>query len=278
MELYASFARERQDQVLAIFIRDAGGDRSLPLNDPTGENGMFGWDPAAGVRTSSGYPEGTVTGSMTQQPAGEPAPGIDVVTPRPRSAPRIITTPRVNSYSDPGSNSSLGSGSGFASNQAYPYFAPNKPQGYSSSPRRTVPEPSMSMSFPITEEPTSLPTPTGPNSSSASYPPSPSSSHVRLPNASNPYQPHPPPIIIPTTKPSRASSVSSTFSGRMNSGTPTTAVVSEPERRQADLQMRVYRARMDLPRHIVLRVFREPEECFADARRILDRMHLGKKA
>ena len=77
MELYASFARERPEQVLAIFIRDAGGDRSLPLNDPTGENGMFGWDPAAGVRTSSGYPEGTVTGSMTQQPAGESAPGID---------------------------------------------------------------------------------------------------------------------------------------------------------------------------------------------------------
>ncbi|KAK7687769.1 hypothetical protein QCA50_008988 [Cerrena zonata] len=286
LELYASFARERPEQVLAIFIRDAGGDKSLPLDDPTGENGMFGWD---GV--TSGMMNGSAASSPVKQLSrdemqvdGSRTPNqssTDVLTPRPRSAPRIVTTPRMNSYTDSGSSSS--SSSGLASNQAYPYFAPNKSQTYSSSPLRTVPEPSlsMSMSIPTSDEPSSFPTPTIPNSSeypslSTSYPPSPSSTHPRLPPNANRY---PPLITIPSpARPSRTSSISSNLSTRMSlgsSGTPT-QIVSEPERRQADLQMRVYRARMDLPRHVALRVFREPQECFEDAERILDRLRLGK--
>lgn len=37
--------------------------------------------------------------------------------------------------------------------------------------------------------------------------------------------------------------------------------LSEPEKRRYDLQMRVYRARMHVPRHIPLRVFKTPQEC-----------------
>lgn len=266
---------------------------------------MFGWDSASGSgeKMNNGYSNGTIAGSFVKQSGDDPQTNnpstpsgnnIDVLTPRPRSAPRIITTPRMNSYADSGSSSSSssGSGSGFASNQAYPYFAPNKSQVYSPSPLRTAPEHSlpMSMSIPIAEEPDSFPTPTLSSEyppPSSSYPPSPSLSHPPLPSTSNsttkPYPPQPPQITIPRPpRPSRTSSLSSNLSARVNSissfgssGTPT-QVISEPERRQADLQTRVYRARMDLPRHVVLRVFREPEECFEDAGRILDKSYLGK--
>ncbi|KAH8111003.1 hypothetical protein DFH11DRAFT_708254 [Phellopilus nigrolimitatus] len=43
------------------------------------------------------------------------------------------------------------------------------------------------------------------------------------------------------------------------------------ERRRYELQERVYRARLHIPSHIRLRVFREPEECF-EADRILDEL------
>jgi len=37
--------------------------------------------------------------------------------------------------------------------------------------------------------------------------------------------------------------------------------MSEGERKRADLQNRVWRARADVPGHIVLRIFRDPSEC-----------------
>ncbi|PCH44442.1 hypothetical protein WOLCODRAFT_139016 [Wolfiporia cocos MD-104 SS10] len=45
--------------------------------------------------------------------------------------------------------------------------------------------------------------------------------------------------------------------------------MSEAERRRYDLQMRVWRARLELPGHIPLRVFRNPEEC-VEATTLLD--------
>ncbi|KAF9266708.1 hypothetical protein L218DRAFT_921296 [Marasmius fiardii PR-910] len=46
-----------------------------------------------------------------------------------------------------------------------------------------------------------------------------------------------------------------------STNTNTSSRMSEPERRRNDLQMRVYRCRMALPDHVVLRVFRSPAEC-----------------
>ena len=40
LELYAQIASERHTQILAVFIRDASGPASRPLDDPTGEEFM----------------------------------------------------------------------------------------------------------------------------------------------------------------------------------------------------------------------------------------------
>lgn len=46
-------------------------------------------------------------------------------------------------------------------------------------------------------------------------------------------------------------------------------VMSEAERRLSELQMRIWRVRLDVPEHIPLRIFRQPEEC-EEANIILD--------
>ena len=51
------------------------------------------------------------------------------------------------------------------------------------------------------------------------------------------------------------------FPGALESPTTPTAGLTPAERRRAELQARVDRARDITPRHIVLRIFREPEEC-----------------
>ncbi|CAL1715185.1 unnamed protein product [Somion occarium] len=280
LELYASLAKERPHQILAIFIRDAGGDRSLPLEDPTGEKGMFGWGwgssngqvSAASSPTKMSFSEKDRAGSSSgsESPRVSPTRSFsDIQTPRPRTAPRHTgrSSTRTASYADtPGPS-------------AYPYFAPSSSQTYGS-PLDVYPG-VMDSSIPITEEPSEMPTPTIPLPPAkvplmATYPPSPSPP---------PYGTHPTPSPLaipprPGAYDSRISSRSSNMSSRMNSiGTlgsgPQGQVLSEPEKRQNELQTRVYRARMEVPRHIPLRVFRSPEECFEDAGVILDGLHLG---
>ena len=48
------------------------------------------------------------------------------------------------------------------------------------------------------------------------------------------------------------------------------SLVSEPEKRRNELQMRVWRARVQIPQHIPLRIFRRPEECL-EAKSVLER-------
>ena len=50
--------------------------------------------------------------------------------------------------------------------------------------------------------------------------------------------------------------------------------MTDAERKQFDLQHRVYKARVEAPKHIPLRVFRHPDEC-VEAAKILDGLHLG---
>lgn len=47
----------------------------------------------------------------------------------------------------------------------------------------------------------------------------------------------------------------------------------ELEKRRAELQLRIYRARLEIPRHIQLRVFRSPQECM-EATEILNTLQL----
>ncbi|KAF6743015.1 hypothetical protein DFP72DRAFT_153242 [Ephemerocybe angulata] len=76
-----------------------------------------------------------------------------------------------------------------------------------------------------------------------------------------------------TTTPSRRSS----SAGAMLPGAlvlPTSGVRPE-ERRRNELQMRVWRARMGVPGHVVVRVFRKPEEC-VEAGEILEGEGVGE--
>jgi len=50
--------------------------------------------------------------------------------------------------------------------------------------------------------------------------------------------------------------------------------MTEQEKKRAELQMRVYRARAQIPPHVQLRVFRKAEEC-TEVQEILDMLHVG---
>jgi hypothetical protein len=53
------------------------------------------------------------------------------------------------------------------------------------------------------------------------------------------------------------------------------ADLTELEKKREELQMRVYRARIQIPLHIPLRIFRKPEEC-VEASEKLDTLHVGR--
>lgn len=57
------------------------------------------------------------------------------------------------------------------------------------------------------------------------------------------------------------SSTSSSLNVSFNYGGANGGKMTEVEKKRYELQMRVYRARTQMPSHIVLRVFREPSEC-----------------
>lgn len=58
-----------------------------------------------------------------------------------------------------------------------------------------------------------------------------------------------------------SSTTASSLNNTINYGGPNGGKMTEVEKRRYELQMRVYRARTQMPSHIVLRVFREPSEC-----------------
>lgn len=58
--------------------------------------------------------------------------------------------------------------------------------------------------------------------------------------------------------------------------TPGAQFVSDAQRKQNELQIRVYKARLDIPEHIALRVFRQPSEC-VEAMEILERLNMGRR-
>lgn len=78
-------------------------------------------------------------------------------------------------------------------------------------------------------------------------------------------KPTPPPSISATSFYSQPTNSSSSHAFNSKQ-----ASLSDAEKRRAQLQSRVYRARIQMPRHIPLRVFRQPVEC-VEAQEILDR-------
>ncbi|EKM50548.1 uncharacterized protein PHACADRAFT_263887 [Phanerochaete carnosa HHB-10118-sp] len=232
MELYASFARDRPHQVLAIFIRDAHNhDIVPPLEDPTGER----MPPILPQRRST---QGS--GSSLGSPSIPAAQLSDLKTVTATHRPH-----RSVSSSDVPTSTSRPS---------YPIRLPkrtksdmpqqptiNENSDYFSSPSLTE-SPIMEEPQPIALPSTTLPT----------Y--HPSMSRKRQDDDSS-------------STSSRAS-----LNGRsMSLRAPT---MTEAERKQWDLQQRVWRAKMEIPDRIPLRIFRHPSEC-VEAQQVLDSLNLS---
>ncbi|KAJ3762392.1 hypothetical protein EV360DRAFT_35831 [Lentinula raphanica] len=190
LELYTELARERADQVLAIFIRDAGDGQ--PLSDPTGD--FYDKMPSRSAPSSfdsSAYP---IPGYSNSRPPSRS------LTPE---SPASLTAQSVQ-------------------------------------PTRTFPPSSFPPLTPLTPK-----TPATPASSAST------SVTPRTPKT-------------PWTNYSNASYTS--FKSKRSVGSTSTigngvVRMSESEKKQYELQMRVNKARGALPFKIVLRVFRSPEEC-----------------
>ena len=234
MELYASLARERPHQILGIFIRDANNfDIVPPLEDPTGENAQR-MSPVLQRRGTHS------SSSSINSPPNNFAPLPDSRMLNTPHAPHRL--PRSMSGSD-----TLTPRQSYTVRQSkrtksdFPQHDPTRsPEYFTSTPL---------IDLPVTEEPQPI---TPPNFTS-----------------------YPPPSYPPRRRQDDdAASISSRISlGRTSTSSSVRQQMSDAERKQYDLQQRVYRARMEIPERIPLRVFREPSECI-EAGQILDSLNL----
>lgn len=243
LELYASLARSRPEQILAIFVRDARfggpGEPAVPLDDPTG---------AAILGSVSGLGFGD-----DQIPVGVTMPKPIAVASAPTSRERggnLVRRGMVRSLSE------------FGTSRAPPR-SPTRTHSFADMPPTfeqqltkdrkpyTVnPNQKAILDTPISEEPASLPT----LISDFQHPP------VR----------RTPPNGYFSSRTSSSSYSSTPSSSRNGSSTP----LSEPEKKRQDLQSRVYRARMEAPPSVPIRIFKNPEEC-VEASHILDNLRVG---
>ena len=237
LELYAEIARERPNQILAIFIRDANvrdNDAMRPLDDPTGAEAVrWAMEPgtntipgSAGAQSNDGlskraYPTRHSSRSMSETTPGSPPAVLSKVA-RSFSGLDLTTLTRNSSASSSSPN----------------YFS-STPRSYS----------------PVTEEPPRHPTMTA---------------TAAVPDEKS----WPPPGFSKPPPGSQAERRESRWSPQTPS--PTTWPDAESERKRYDLQTRVWKARLDVPPQIPLRMFREPEEC-VEVNAILDRLQLRKR-
>lgn len=235
MELYASLARARPHQILAIFIRDAHNhDVVPPVDDPTGER----------IPPSPPQRRGTQSsGSSVSSPPMSTVPLGDS---------KMLTAPHRPHRSVSGSDIPLA-----ASRPSYPIRLPKRtksdmPQQPTINENTDIFTTSSLMDSPVTEEPPPV-----------------------VPLSTSPLS-YPPPTFSRKRQDDETSSTSSKMSLGGRSTTSLRVVpVTDAERKQWDLQQRVWRARMEIPERIPLRVFRHPSEC-VETRQILDSLNLSK--
>ncbi|KII87267.1 hypothetical protein PLICRDRAFT_163283 [Plicaturopsis crispa FD-325 SS-3] len=206
LELYAAFAAERPQQVLAVFVRDANtyDDGEGGVQDPTGFKKLDGFfapmehAPPGSYATPQRTPQQQVRqeyGDVDRTPVVRQTRAMSDVPPRStpmRQLSRLSIPPLSSDYFSSGSSRASG-------------------------------ESSSRMSGAFTDEPGSFVNGGG------------------ISRASTP-------------------------GGRQ--------ALSESEKKRSDLQTRIHRARMQMPAHIPLRIFRRPEEC-VEAGQILDKLHIG---
>ena len=238
LELYAALARERPAQVLAVFIRDVTpyGEGEVGIQDPTGE----------AAREPGAVAQALAMGALGA--GGRTSTG---------------------SYSTSGSSTSGGGGGGGGWGG---WGAPRHSESLPTSPTELAPPPPIGFgsgggggrSF------------SGDYFSSRPLPPRTPPPFAQTPSASSSRSSTPPPLppryyaepagYAGYGPSSPADSLAGAGAGR--------ASMSEVDKRRYALQVRVWKARAEMPRHVVLRVFREPEEC-VEAGEILDRLGIG---
>ncbi|KAI0077768.1 hypothetical protein K474DRAFT_1684169 [Panus rudis PR-1116 ss-1] len=247
LELYASLARARPGQILGVFIRDAG----------VGPSEIYGGGGNSDVGKEGSLP--------LEDPTGE---GV------------------FNSwgYGGPGSNPSSLNGSGYGEIASMPTTPILSSSSSSQPPFKSTPELDFISPRPVLKM-TNSPTTDEPMEMSMNYPPVPPKQERYENEKTREQQSQRTPTSATAPSFSRSSSRSSTLS---NFFFPTNSYngpqqqqqqqyqqLTELERKRHELQMRVYRARMEMPRHIPLRVFRNPKECVELTKDILDRLHVG---
>ncbi|TFK88425.1 hypothetical protein K466DRAFT_575361 [Polyporus arcularius HHB13444] len=237
LELYAETARERPDQILAIYIRDASDVSVRPLDDPTGaEAYRFALD--SGLGGTSGSMGSSRSSGTFGRRSGRSTPSRSLSDAMPSVPPAVPRKPTrsLSGAETMGLSTSSSGDSGFSD-----YFTSS-----------SVPP----VNSPIVEEPQESPgmmmmgTPSAPEA-----------------------RPWPPQGF---SKPPPGSQLEVRESGRWQpqSQAPTPqAPQSEAERKRAELQSRLWRARMEVPTNIPIRIFREPEEC-VEANQILDKLQM----
>lgn len=241
-----SFARQRPHQIIAVLVRDVEciNDGSEPIDDPTGWKAMG----AAGTREG-----GALLSPST--PSGDTPVGFGGSNRRRFS--EILSTSRGSSSSiregKPALgalNTDLASGDYFTSKplSAEPADITDDDEDspIKSRDHFDFETPKQKKRLPRLKA-FSTPTPTSHNRSS-------NSSSLVPPNASNKS------FVSISSSSSNTSSISqsSTF-----------AKLSEAEKKRAELQSRVWRARTQMPASVSLRVFRHPEECDVEVEAIL---------
>ena len=235
LELYAEIARERPDQILAIYIRDASArdNSARPLDDPTGSEayrfaleGGAGTPGSIGSRRSfgtSGRRSGRSTPLRSMSDA-QAMPTTPLAVPR-KPVRSYSGTEAVGLSSSASGESTVSFSDYFTSSSAPPVHSPIAEEPHGSLDMMVVPD---GRSWP----------PSG-----FSKPPPGSQTELR---ESGKWQPQPQAQTLQVPQ-------------------------SEAERKRADLQSRLWRARLDVAPHIPIRIFREPEEC-VEANQILDKL------
>lgn len=239
MELYAALARERTNQILAVFIRDASNRELVkPLEDPTGNQAFnLAVNNMGSIRRIS-------QAMLTPGGSGQVTPNGNYGTVK-----RPVRSVSGNDIQTPPS--------------AYTVRQPKRTQSAAIQPASYSSSISSTETDYFTQSPTMSGSPVSDSPPPSSFPPPGFSKPT--PNVRNGSD-----GSIPSPASSRASSgrTSSTASLR---GVP---AMTDSERRQYELQLRVYKARLEMPPHVPLRIFRQPEEC-VEAKQVLDRLHFG---
>ncbi|OCH96361.1 hypothetical protein OBBRIDRAFT_883275 [Obba rivulosa] len=199
LELYSAIAKERPEQILAIFIRDA---TTMPGTEPV--------EDATGSKALRRAPRSraTVSSSTTRYMDEPGAPPNRLQLLRSKSdteaPPRIVPRKPVRTYSDVDAPRPTDRPSVHYTSRA-PTYSPvveDVPEGSPFSP--------------LLEEPKEL------------------------------------------------------------ASTPSTTPIVDTDRKRQDLQARIYRARLEIPEHIPLRLFRRPEEC-EEAAQLLDSLQVHNR-